>query len=65
MNEIIRDLSRVVCHIDNILVLGRDKNKHDSWLHAVLKMLKAVGVTLNEERSVSFPELKFFFGACD
>ena len=50
MNEILRDLPGVICHVDDILVSGRDKNEHDSRLHAVMKRLEAAGVTLNKEK---------------
>ena len=50
MNEILRDLPGVICHVDDILVSGRDKNEHDSQLYAVLKRLEAAGVTLNKEK---------------
>ena len=50
MNEILRDLPGVVCHVDNILTTGRDQKEHDSCLHIVLKKLEAAGVTLNKER---------------
>ena len=50
MNEILRDLPGVVCHVDDILVTGTDKKEHDSRLHAVLKKLEAAGVTLNKEK---------------
>ena len=49
MNDILQDLARVVCHVDDILVSGKDK-EHDSHLHAVLKKLEAEGVTLNKEK---------------
>ena len=50
MNEILRDLPGVVCHVDDILVTGRDKKEHDSRLHAVQEKLEAAGVTLNKEK---------------
>ena len=50
MNKILRDLQGVVCHVDDILVTGRDKKEHDSCLHDVLKKLKAAGITLNKEK---------------
>ena len=40
----------MVCHVDDILVSGKDKEEHDSRLHAVLKKLEAEGVTLNKEK---------------
>ena len=50
MNDILQDLSGVVYHVDDILVSGKDKEEHDSHLHAVLKKLEAEGVTLNKEK---------------
>ena len=40
----------MVCHVDDILVTGRDQKEHDSHLHIVLKKLEAAGVTLNKEK---------------
>ena len=50
MNKILQDLPGVVCHVDDILVSGKDKEEHDSRLHAVLKKLEAEGVMLNKEK---------------
>ena len=50
MNEILRDLPGVVCHVDDILLTGRDQKEHDSHLYIVLKKLEATGVTLNKEK---------------
>ena len=50
MNDILQDLPGVVCHVDDILVSGKDKEEHDSRLQAVLKKLEAEGVTLNKEK---------------
>ena len=40
INEILQDLLGVVCHVDDTLLSGKDKEEHDSYLHAVLKGLK-------------------------
>ena len=40
----------MVCHVDAILVSGKDKEEHDSHSHAVLKELEAEGVMLNKEK---------------
>ena len=50
MKEIFRELPGVVCHVDSILVSGRDKNEHGSRIHSVLKRLEAAGVTLNKQK---------------
>ena len=50
INEILRDLLGVVCHVDDILITGRDQKEHDSPLHNVLKKLEAAGVTFNKEK---------------
>ena len=50
MNEIFNNLPGVVCHVDDILVSGKDKKEHDSRLHVVLKKLEAAGVTLNRNK---------------
>ena len=47
---ILRDLQGVVCHVDDILVTGRDKKEYDCRLHDVLKKLEAAGITLNKEK---------------
>lgn len=50
MNDLLHDLPGVVCHVDDILVSGKDKEEHDSRLHTVLQKLEAEGVTLNKEK---------------
>ena len=50
MNEILQGLPGVVCHVDDILVTGKNKEEHDSRLHTVLIKLEAAGVTLNKEK---------------
>jgi len=50
MSEILRDLPGVVCHVDDVLVSGKDQEEHDKRLHAVLKKIQAVGVTLNRNK---------------
>ena len=51
MNEILQGLPGVVCHVDDILVTGKNK-EHDSHLQTVLNKLEAVGVTLNKEKCI-------------
>lgn len=39
-----------VCHMDDILVFGKDKSDHDTHLHRLLHRLQEVGITLNAEK---------------
>ena len=50
MNDILSGLPGVLCHIDDILVFGTMTAEHDSRLCAVLKRIKAAGITLNVEK---------------
>ena len=49
MNDLLQDFPEVVCHVDDILVSGKDKKEHDSCLHTVLQKLEAEGVMLNKK----------------
>ena len=46
MAEVIEGLEGVVCHIDDLLVWGRDQKEHDARLHGVLQRLEEAGITL-------------------
>ena len=50
MNDILQGLSGIVCHIDDVLVFGKDKEEHDARLHAALERIQAAGLTLNREK---------------
>ena len=50
INDILNDLQGVVCHVDDILVSGRDKQEHYECLHAFLKKLEAAGITLYKQK---------------
>ena len=50
MNDLLHDLPGMVCHVDDILVSGKDKEEHDSRLHTVPQKLEAEGVTLSKEK---------------
>lgn len=62
MNEILKCLPGVVCHVDDILVSGRDQKEHDNRLHTVLKRLETAGVTLNKEKCQFFCTKIVFLG---
>ncbi len=50
MSELLRDIPNVICHMDDILVHGRDQETHDKSLKTVLDRLYAAGLTLSEEK---------------
>jgi hypothetical protein len=53
ISSILQDIEGVMCLIDEILVVGRDQQEHDSRLHAVLRRLRDANVTLNDKCEVS------------
>ena len=60
MGQILEGLDGVLCQMDDVLVFGSNQQEHDLRLHAVLKAIKAAGVTLNSEKcSFSVDKLKF------
>ena len=60
MGQILEGLDGVLCQMDDVLVFGSNQQEHDFKLHAVLKAIKAAGVTLNSEKcSFSVDKLKF------
>lgn len=50
MADVIEGLDGVICHIDDLLVWGKDQEQHDTRLHALLEKLLRAGVTLNKEK---------------
>ena len=60
MSKILSGLPGIVCHIDDILIYGKDKDEHDTRLRAALEAIKNAGLTLNHNKcmfnqcSVSF-----------
>ena len=50
----------MVCHVDDLLVWGRDQDEHDTRLHAVLQRVEKAGITLNVEKcELSKSEMAF------
>ena len=60
MGEILNNLPGVVCHVNDILLSGKDQ-EHDNHLHAVLnKIIQVAGITLNKEKcQFSRPRITF------
>ena len=50
MSEILDEIPGVVCHVDDVLVAGKDQEEHDKRLHAVLQRIQAAGLTLNRDK---------------
>jgi len=50
MNEILDDIPGVVCHVDDVLISGKDQEEHDARLNAVLRKIKTAGLTLNNNK---------------
>lgn len=60
MSVILNGLPGVVCHMDDILIWGKDQQEHNVRLHTVLHKLQEAGVTLNMEKcDLSKQEVKF------
>ena len=47
MSVLVQGIDGLVCFIDDIVVIGRDQQEHDSRLHTVLHRLQGANVTLN------------------
>ena len=50
MGAILGGLPGVLCHLDDILVFGKDSQEHDAHLQAVLEQIRAAGITLNSQK---------------
>ena len=59
MSVLLPGIEGVVCLKDDILVIGRDQQEHDSRLHTMLRRLQEANVTLNDKLEISVPELKY------
>ncbi|XP_061926289.1 uncharacterized protein K02A2.6-like [Entelurus aequoreus] len=49
MSQMLEDFEGVLCHADDVLVYGRDRQEHDQRLHSVLQKMQEEGLTLNEK----------------
>ena len=62
MNNILLRLPGVVCHVDDILVFGKDAEEHEYRLQAVLNQLQTAGVTLNKDKCQFYQSSITFLG---
>jgi len=60
MNNVLSDLPGVLCHVDDVLVYGKDSAEHESRLQATLRRIQAAGITLNEV-NVAFTNPVYLF----
>ena len=47
MSTILEGIPGVLCHLDDVLVYGKDSQEHNNRLTAVLERIRAAGITLN------------------
>ena len=47
MSATLEGIPGVLCHLDDVLVYGKDSQEHDSRLTTVLERIRAAGITLN------------------
>ena len=62
MNNILFGLAGVLCHVDDILVFGKDVEEHEARLQALLSKLQAAGVTLNKDKCQFYQSSITFLG---
>uniref|UniRef100_A0A1X7UNT5 Reverse transcriptase domain-containing protein n=1 Tax=Amphimedon queenslandica TaxID=400682 RepID=A0A1X7UNT5_AMPQE len=60
MSHILSGLDGVICLVDDVLVFGSNKRKHDSRLMRSLEQIRTAGVTLNKD-TCEFGKEKFCF----
>ena len=60
MNKVLHGLPGMLCHVDDVLVYGKDAAEHETRLHTTLKRIKEAGITLNENRYQFYqPQITF------
>ena len=60
MYEIVGEIPGVVCHMNDVLIFGKDSNEHHSRVDDVLKKLQTAGVTLNDKCKFAQTTIKFW-----
>lgn len=59
-SSILNGIDRAVCHMDDVLVWGSNREEHDKKLRKVLQRLQETGVTLNHQKcSFQVEEITF------
>ena len=50
MEKLLVGLPSVLCHMDDVLIFGKDIQEHDARLEQVLQQIQAAGATVNLEK---------------
>jgi len=50
MSKILAGIPGVLCHMDDVLVFGKDTQEHDTRLEQAFQQIQAAGATLNQEK---------------
>ena len=50
MSDILEGHEGVLCHIDDVIIFGRNKQEHDEQLQIAPKSIQAAGVTISSEK---------------
>ena len=62
MTQILEGCEGVVVHMDDMLIMGRDKDEHDKRLKVVLQRLESAGMTLNKKKCAFSKDSVNFLG---
>ena len=60
MSRLLEGIPGVLCHMDDVLVYGKDKQEHNNHLKSVLERIRTPGITLNPAKcEFARPSLTF------
>lgn len=59
ISQLTDGIDGVLCHADDVLIIGQDRAEHDSRLHRVLQKFREAGLTLNEKCQFGLTEIRF------
>ena len=59
MSRVLQDAPGTICHMDDILIFGKNATEHNERVRHVLRLLKEAGLTLNEKCEFSQTRLRF------
>ena len=62
MNQMLEGLEEVVCLVDDVLVFGSNREKHNARLPAALQQVQKTGPTLNKENCANHKTSVKFLG---
>ena len=62
MSDMLASEEGVLCHMDDVLIFGKNRQEHDARLHSVLQKILAAGVTLNKDKCEFFKDSLHFLG---